>query len=70
MFSHKKFNSSDSVNTQRNVSLQIALIAFWAYTNGPFKSRLNVFCLPVDALSFRHNFATTLTVVRQNLTLH
>ena len=34
MFSDKNFNSSDFVNTWRNVSLQIALIAFWAYTNG------------------------------------
>ena len=32
MFSHQNFHSSDSFNTWRNVSLQIALIAIWAYT--------------------------------------
>ena len=35
MFSHKNFDSSDSVNTLRNVSLKIALIAFWAYKKDP-----------------------------------
>ena len=35
MFLHKSFNSSDSVKTWRNASLQIALIADRAYTNGP-----------------------------------
>ena len=35
MFSHKNFNSSDPVNTWRNVSLKIALFAFWAYTKRP-----------------------------------
>ena len=34
-FRTKKFNSSDSVNTWRNVSLKIVLIAFWAYTKRP-----------------------------------
>ena len=41
MFSHKNFNSSDSV--------------LGVYKKTP-KSRLNVFCLPVDPLSFRNNF--------------
>ena len=37
------FDSNDSFNTWRNVSLQIALIAIWAYTKDPkilFKSLL------------------------------
>ena len=32
MVSNKNFNSSDPVNTRRNVSLKFALIAFWACT--------------------------------------
>ena len=35
MVFHKKINSSDPVNTLRNFSLQIALIAFRAYTKDP-----------------------------------
>ena len=35
MFSHKNFNSSDSVDTWRNASLKIVFIAFWAYTKWP-----------------------------------
>ena len=31
----QNLNSSDPVNTIRNVSLSIALIAFWAYTKRP-----------------------------------
>ena len=72
MFLHKHFNFSGSVNTRRNVSLHIALIAFWAYKKDP-KSRLNVFCLPVDPLSFRHNFdscdALSNTILTQTTSL-
>ena len=35
MFSHKNFNSTDSFYTRHNVSLQIVLIAFLAYTKRP-----------------------------------
>ena len=35
MFSHKNFNSSDSVNIWRKVSLKIALIAIRAYAKRP-----------------------------------
>ena len=35
MFLHNNFDSSDFVNTWRNVTLKIALIAFWAYTKRP-----------------------------------
>ena len=34
-FLHKKFNSNDSANIRRNVSLQITLIAFWRKQNMP-----------------------------------
>ena len=56
MFSHTNFNSSDSVNSWRNASLQIALITFERIHKKIQKSHSNVFCLPVDPLSFRHNF--------------
>ena len=35
MFSHKNLNSSDCINTWRNVNLTIVLIKFWAYTKRP-----------------------------------
>ena len=74
MFSHINFNSSDSVNTWRNVSLQIVLITFLAYTKRPkiivFK---NTFCLTVDTLSFCHNFdcckANPNTTLKQTMSL-
>ena len=68
MFLHKKFNSGDSVNTWRYVSLQIALMAFWAFTKKPQKSRLKVFCLPVDRLSFCQNFERCEAIPNTTLT--
>ena len=53
MFSHKNSNSSDSVNTWRNVSLKIALIAFW--TQEDPKISFKCFLSALDPLLFRHN---------------
>ena len=55
-FLHNNFNSKDSANIRRNVSLQIALIAFLVYTKKSQKFRTNVFCWSVDQLTFRHKF--------------
>ena len=68
MLSHKNFNPSDSINTWRNVSLKICHAHFGRIHKDP-KSLLNVFCLPVDPLSVRHNFDSC-DAVTQHLTLH
>ena len=43
MFLHKKINSSDSVNTWCNVSLQIELIAFGLIQKDPPSFKRNLF---------------------------
>ena len=56
MFSYKLFNFSDSLNTLGNVSLQIALLAFWRTKKDKEICFKIVFCLQVDPLSFRHYY--------------
>ena len=67
-FGTKKFNSSDCVNIGRNVSLQIALIAFLVYTKKSQNSRSNVFCLPEDLLTFHHKFDCCDATINTKLT--
>ena len=55
MFSHKKFNSSDSANMTERQPQNCVNRILGVYKETP-KSRLDVFYLPVDPLSFRHNF--------------
>ena len=73
-FLHNNFNSNDSANIRRNVSLQITLIVFLAYTIKSQKFRTNVFCWSVDQLTFRHKFdccdATLHTILTRNISLH
>ena len=73
MFLHNNFNSSDSANIRRNVSLQITLNHFWRIQKSQ-KFCTNVFCWSVDQLTFRHKFdccnATLNTILSRNISLH
>ena len=69
MFSHKHFNSSDSVNTWRNVSLKIALIAFRCIQKDPkisFKCFLFASKSPVISLQLWQLWRNTLRYTNAN----
>ena len=52
-FLHNNFNSNDSANIRRNVSLKITLIAFFGVYKQSQNFCTNVLCWSVDQLIFR-----------------